>query len=106
MFYTFAWASTAGAFTGEGQSTIAHLTGEQLRKYRFPCPPLTEQLSIVHFLDAEVLKLGQLKIEATRAITLLKERRSALITAAVTGQIDVRAAVPQAATEIPKAVAA
>lgn len=95
MFYTFAWASKAGAFAGEGQSTIAHLTGEQLRKYRFPRPPLTEQQQIVHFLDAELTRLTNLRNESERAIGLLKERRSALIAAAVTGQVDVRTAVPQ-----------
>lgn len=93
MFYIFAWASKAGAFAGEGQSTIAHLTGEQLRKYRFPCPPLAEQQLIAHFLDAELAKLGLLAAEANRAVSLLKERRSALIAAAVTGQIDVRDAM-------------
>lgn len=90
MFYTFAWASHAGAFAGEGQSTIAHLTGEQLRKYRFPRPPLAEQQAIARFLDVEFRKLNGLTTAAARAISLLKERRSALITAAVTGQIDVR----------------
>lgn len=90
MFYTFAWASNAGVFAGEGQSTIAHLTGEQLRKYRFPKPPLEEQQAIARFLDIETGKLSTLAAESARAIGLLKERRSALIAAAVTGQIDVR----------------
>lgn len=90
LFYTFAYASRAGAFAGEGQSTIAHLTGEQLRKYRFPSPPLQEQIAIAEFLDSEMSKLATLSDEATRAVALLSERRSALIAAAVTGQIDVR----------------
>jgi type I restriction enzyme, S subunit len=99
MFYTFSWASKAGVFSGEGQATIAHLTGEQLRKYRFPKPPKDEQVKISFFLDAETTKLDSLKAESERAIELLKERRSALISAAVTGQIDVRGAVtePEAA---------
>ena len=93
MYYTFACASKAGAFAGEGQSTIAHLTGEQLRKYRFPKPPKVEQQAIAAFLDTETAKLDSLKLESERAIALLKERRAALISAAVTGQIDVRGAV-------------
>jgi type I restriction enzyme, S subunit len=54
-------------------------------------PPLEEQTAIVHFLDAETAKLDALNETAEQAIVLLKERRSALIAAAVTGQIDVRA---------------
>ncbi len=92
MFYTFAWASKAGVFSGEGQSTIAHLTGEQLRRYRFPRPPKVDQELIVGFLDIEISKISKLRSMAEAAITLLKERRSALIAAAVTGQIDVRQA--------------
>lgn len=106
MFYTFAWASKAGAFAGEGQSTIAHLTGEQLRKYRFPRPPLSEQQAIAEFLDIEIVKLTKLTREAECAIYLLKERRSALIAATVTGQVDVRAALPQAAADSLEALAA
>jgi len=95
MYYTFVWASKAGAFSGEGQSTIAHLTGEQLRKYRFPTPPLAEQQEISNYLDIEFGRLRRLISESEQAIDLLKERRSALITAAVTGQIDVRNAVQE-----------
>jgi type I restriction enzyme S subunit len=55
-------------------------------------PPLPEQAVIVEFLRNEIAKLGNLEREAYRAILLLKERRSALIAAAVTGKIDVRQA--------------
>ena len=53
-------------------------------------PPLEEQQAIVCFLNSEIARLDQLTAEATRGIALLKERRSALISAAVTGKIDVR----------------
>ena len=53
-------------------------------------PPLDEQTGIVSFLDSETARLDALTAEATRGISLLKERRSALISAAVTGKIDVR----------------
>jgi type I restriction enzyme, S subunit len=59
-------------------------------------PPLTEQSDIVIFLDKETAKLDALVTEAQRVIDLLKERRSALISAAVTGKIDVREFVKQA----------
>jgi len=55
-------------------------------------PPLEEQQSIIGWLDTETARLDSLKTESERAIALLKERRSALIAAAVTGQIDVRQA--------------
>ena len=53
-------------------------------------PPISEQAEIVAHLDAKTAALDTLTTEAQRAIALLQERRSALISAAVTGQIDVR----------------
>ena len=53
-------------------------------------PPIDEQELIANSIDAENEKLDALRAEAERAIALLKERRAALIAAAVTGQIDVR----------------
>ena len=53
-------------------------------------PPPDEQAKIAVFLDTELAKLDTLTAEAQRAIDLLQERRTALISAAVTGQIDVR----------------
>lgn len=53
-------------------------------------PGLAEQSQIVSFLATETARLDALAAEATRGIALLKERRSALISAAVTGKIDVR----------------
>jgi type I restriction enzyme S subunit len=53
-------------------------------------PPKSEQTAIVEYLAAETAKLDTLTAEAQRAIDLLQERRTALISAAVTGQIDVR----------------
>ena len=56
-------------------------------------PPLAEQQAIVAYIDAETAQLEALAAKATQAIALLREHRSALISAAVTGQIDVRAVV-------------
>lgn len=52
--------------------------------------PCDEQNAIATFLDTETAKLDTLTAEASRAIALLQERRSTLISAAVTGKIDVR----------------
>ena len=57
-------------------------------------PPLSEQLSISSFLDRETSRIDTLISEAKKFIDLLKEYRSSLITAAVTGKIDVREVVP------------
>ena len=73
-------------------ATSPHVNVGTIRNYALANPPRDEQLQISDFLDAETSRLDALDAEAVRAITLLKERRSALIAAAVTGQIDVRAA--------------
>jgi type I restriction enzyme S subunit len=57
---------------------------------RVPTPTRAEQDEIVAFLQVEVSKLDTLAEQAQGAIALLKERRAALISAAVTGKIDVR----------------
>jgi len=66
------------------------LNFEQIGTMLLPLPSALEQLQIESFLDAETSKLDALTAEAQSAIALLQERRTALISAAVTGQIDVR----------------
>ena len=60
-------------------------------------PPLEEQSEIVSFLTREKTRLDALTAEAQTTIALLQERRSALISAAVTGKIDVRQHTTEAA---------
>ena len=72
------------------------LNTERLGETKYPSPPLTEQTTIAIYLDSETAKLDTLMYEARTAIILLQERRTALISAAVTGQIDVRGAPEQA----------
>lgn len=74
-------------------ATVESIEHSYLGNTIIPLPPITEQIAIAAFLDLETSKIDELKIKAERAIYLLKERRSALITAAVTGQIDVRGLV-------------
>ena len=64
-----------------------------------PIPPLHEQQAIATFLDHETAKIDTLIEEAQKAIELMKERRTALISAAVTGKIDVRGYRPAEETE-------
>jgi type I restriction enzyme S subunit len=56
-------------------------------------PPANEQGLIAEFLDCKIIGLDALIAEAERAISLLQERRTALISAAATGKIDVRGLV-------------
>jgi len=53
-------------------------------------PPLEEQRAIIHFLDHETAKIDQMTAKVETAIERLQEYRTALITAAVTGKIDVQ----------------
>ena len=62
----------------------------QIGEMVLPLPPAAEQAAINSFLGLESAKFDTLTTEAQRAIDLLQERRTALISAAVTGQIDVR----------------
>ena len=66
------------------------LTGDAIRSGEFPLPPLHEQQAIATFLDRETTKLDSLIDRVQDAIDRLRELRTALISAAVTGQIDVR----------------
>ncbi|MHB8264754.1 MAG: restriction endonuclease subunit S, partial [Acidithiobacillus ferrivorans] len=56
-----------------------------------PYPPPSEQMEIVKALELEIGKMNELVANAEIGINLLKERRTTLISDAVTGKIDVRA---------------
>jgi type I restriction enzyme S subunit len=71
-------------------STIRTIGMGDLKGFRIPLPPLDEQRRIVEYLDEETAKIDSLIAETERFVQLSTERRSALITAAMTGQIDVR----------------
>ena len=66
---------------------------------KLPVPPLHEQVEIVKRLDAGLRGLEDIAGKTMQTIDLLRERRAALITAAVTGQIDVRAEQPDSTLE-------
>lgn len=70
-----------------------HLNCGNVKDVLLPVPPLTEQLEIVKHIEHEERRVTALAGKTERSIELLKERRSSLITAAVTGQIDLREAV-------------
>jgi len=90
VYYTLLWAVHTKVFSAEGSSTIAHLTADQLRRYRFPRPPRCEQEIIVAYLEGQVGRMNKLAAKIESAIDFLTEYRTALITAATTGKIDLR----------------
>ncbi|MFV3382510.1 restriction endonuclease subunit S [Pseudomonas sp. NY15354] len=79
-----------------------HLNCGEVKFVKIPVPPLTEQEEISNFVKAFSEKAENLIIEAGATMDLLQERRSALISAAVTGKIDVRCWQPPASTQAPE----
>ena len=74
------------------QSTnLASISSTNIMELPVVVPPETEQSMVLRFINSELLKLDGLRKEVEHAIDLLRERRAALISAAVTGEIDVRA---------------
>jgi type I restriction enzyme S subunit len=79
------------ALAGSNTVTMESLRRPLLVDFKIAVPPLDEQARITAYLDEQLAKVDALIAETERFIELSRERRSALITAAVTGQIDVRA---------------
>ncbi|MFN4865172.1 MAG: restriction endonuclease subunit S [Cyanobium sp.] len=77
-------------------STFRRINVEQIKSLFIPVPPSQEQVSIGAHLDATSDQWAKQEQDAQQCISFLQERRSALISAAVTGQIDVRGLVPEA----------
>ena len=76
---------------------------EFVSNFLLPLPPVAEQTTIANHLDAEMLHLDMLVANVQSAIAHLTEYRTALITAATAGQIDVRQViVPASARQRPK----
>ena len=71
-------------------SAIGQLSTLQISPYNILFPPFEEQKLITEYLDNETIKIDTLIHKAESVIQLMQERRTALISAAVTGKIDVR----------------
>ncbi|GLT23542.1 type I restriction-modification protein subunit S [Zoogloea oryzae] len=89
-----AWQLSTGAAHDAGAmatgTTRSRIPLSIMSSRKLALPPSEEQAAITAFIARETAKLDALKTESERAIALLKERRTALISAAVTGKIDVR----------------
>lgn len=77
----------APVFTGV---SVPHMSTGQLGEFGIGLPDPSVQLAIVSHLDAELAEIDATLLDAEESIVLSKERRAALISAAVTGKIDVR----------------
>ena len=80
----------AQIFADEVGSSREGLNFPQVRDLKIPAPPLPEQIAIAAYLDHETAKIDRMVEKVELAIARLQEYRTALITAAVTGKIDVR----------------
>lgn len=83
-------------------STKAAITCADIRAYPLPLPPEKEQEAICQFVGSRSALFDGLMSAAEENVALLQERRSALISAAVTGKIDVRGWQPSASTQAPQ----
>ena len=69
---------------------VPHLFQDDIRRFAICLPTIGEQRKIVEHLDRETAQIDVLAAKAREMIEVLKERRRALISAAMTGKIDVR----------------
>lgn len=78
-------------------STIHNISAEKYANLHVPCPPLSEQLQIMRYLDKATADIDSAIDRARREIELLGEYRTRLIADVVTGKVDVR----EAAADLP-----
>lgn len=81
---------------GTGQSGFLRLYSDNFLALHLPVPPIEEQQAILQWVQIETKKIDDFANATERTITLLQERRSALISAAVTGQLAIGAEAMEA----------
>ena len=82
VFSLQVWLSESG-------SAQPNLGAEQVSRFRVPLPPLAEQRRIANEIDRETAEIDSMLEDITKLRDLLAERRAAVISAAVTGRIDI-----------------
>ncbi len=75
-------------------ATVESLELDVIANTYFPIPPSLEQNAIIDFIMIQVEKIDSLEAKISMACSHLQEYRTALISAAVTGKIDVRGEMP------------
>ncbi|MDM5057405.1 restriction endonuclease subunit S [Aeromonas rivipollensis] len=86
------WTSTLDAkryfeSRAKRSTNLASISGSNIKELPVPLPPIDEQRAIQRFLAGRLSRLENIRSELRESLRLLSERRAALITAAVTGQI-------------------
>jgi type I restriction enzyme S subunit len=81
------------------KSTIAHFTAEKVSAVPTVLPPVSEQATVATFLDRETAKIDALIEEQRRLVALLKEKRQAVISHAVTKGLDPHAPMKDSGIE-------
>ena len=99
------WSYQSNSFRAQFESamtglSVPHLSGPQIGDYQISLPDLNEQRQIARKLDDAHIAQSRSIETLTASIGLLWERKSALITAAVTGEFDVSSAGPRAAAAV------
>lgn len=92
LYWVFVAAREAVARLSVG-NTLPILNNDKLATLRIPVPPVEEQGVIVDYIRAQTTRIDAAIQTAHRGVALARERRAALISAAVTGKIDVGVAV-------------
>ncbi|CAM3019017.1 restriction endonuclease subunit S [Sphingomonas zeae] len=90
LFYYLSALFAAVALDGGAKSTVDSLRMPVFMGFAVAYPSLSEQDRILAFVDGQLKRIDDLVTTTERSVKLLKEHRFALITAAVTGKIDVR----------------
>ena len=82
--------------------SVPHISPEQIMSFQISVPEIGEQRRISSFIRNQLDQMTALFEQASESVELLQERRSALISAAVTGKIDVRGWQPPASVQTPE----
>lgn len=82
--------------------SVPHISAEQIMSFQISVPEIDEQRRISSFIRNQLDQMTALFAQASESVELLQERRSALISAAVTGKIDVRGWQPPAGAQTPE----
>ncbi|MEJ1164730.1 restriction endonuclease subunit S [Variovorax sp. CCNWLW186] len=85
---TLSYRAQVEAACAGTSSSMQNLGQDAFRSFVFPCPPVPEQNAIATFLDREIAKIDALVVEQQKLIALLKEKRQAIISHAVTKGLD------------------
>ncbi len=88
-YFAFVLLTAKGELNNRGRgSTFLEISGDELSRFSVPTPPFAEQTQIARFLDHETARIDALIEEQQRLIELLKEKRQAVISHAVTKGLD------------------